>query len=205
MSKGVVIAAHFAEPAALAGGYDLAVIVPTYNEVDNVAGIIGSLDSALRGIRYEIVFVDDWSHDGTAACIAALAADRPNIRVIRRFDRRGLSSAVIEGMMATMAPIVAVIDGDGQHDEQLLPRLFALVDNGSADVAIGSRYCVNGSTGDWNSLRLRFSRAATRLSQFVLQSPVADPMSGFFAVRRDKVEALLPRLSAAGSRSCSIC
>ena len=120
MSTGVAIAAHFAKPAALAGGYDLAVIVPTYNEVDNIAGIIGSLDGALRGIRYEIVFVDDWSQDGTAACIAALAVNRANIRVIRRFDRRGLSSAVIEGMMATMAPIVAVIDGDGQHDEQLL-------------------------------------------------------------------------------------
>ncbi len=81
--------------------------------------------------------------------------------------------------MATMAPIVAVIDGDGQHDEQLLPRLFALVRGGSADVAIGSRYCANGSTGDWGSFRLRCSRAATRLSRLVLQSPVADPMSGY--------------------------
>ena len=199
MSIGVAIAPYRTAPlAALAGGYDLAVVVPTYDEADNVAGIIASLDVALCDIRYEIIFVDDWSRDGTAERIALLAADRPNIRVIRRFDRRGLSSAVIEGMMATMAPVVAVIDGDGQHDEQLLPRLFALVRTGTADVAIGSRYCVNGSTGDWGAIRLRLSRAATRLSQWVLQSPVADPMSGFFVIRRDTVEALLPRLSGRG-------
>ena len=200
MSINVAIAARDALPLLVerAGGYDLAVIVPTFNEADNVAGIIASLDIALRDIRYEIVFVDDWSSDGTAARITALAADRADIRVIRRFDRRGLSSAVIEGMMATMAPIVAVIDGDGQHDEQLLPRLFALVRDGNADVAIGSRYCAMGSTGNWGSLRLRCSQAATRLSRLVLQSPVADPMSGFFAERRDRVEALLPRLSGRG-------
>ncbi len=200
MSTVAAAVPHFARirPSAPAFSYDLAVVVPTFNEADNVERIVASLDLALDGIRYEIVFVDDWSGDGTAARIAAIAADRTDIRVIRRFDRRGLSSAVIEGMMATMAPIVAVIDGDGQHDEKLLPRLFALVRSGNADVAIGSRYCANGSTGNWDSLRLRCSRAATRLSQMVLQSPVADPMSGFFVVRRDRVEALLPRLSGRG-------
>jgi dolichol-phosphate mannosyltransferase len=200
MSTVAVAAPLFArpQPLPLVRGYDLAVVVPTFNEADNVAGIVAALDIALAGIRYEIVFVDDWSSDGTTARIETVAADRADVRVIRRFDRRGLSSAVIEGMMATMAPIVAVIDGDGQHDEQLLPRLFALVRSGSADVAIGSRYCANGSTGDWGALRLRCSRAATRLSRLVLQSPVADPMSGFFVVRRDKVEALLPRLSGRG-------
>ncbi len=200
MSTGVATIVHEPRQAHVAQtcGYALAVIVPTFNEVDNVAGIVASLDAVLKGIRYEILFVDDWSQDGTAERIVEVAAGRQDIRVIRRFDRRGLSTAVIEGMMATMAPVVAVIDGDGQHDERLLPRLFAMVQNGSADVAIGSRYCQNGSTGDWNSMRLRCSRAATRLSQLVLQSPVTDPMSGFFAVRRDKVETLLPRLSGRG-------
>jgi len=200
MSTVAAVAPSYARPRphALTHGYDLAVVVPTFNESENVARIVASIDIVLSGIQYEIVFVDDWSSDGTAARIEAIAADRTDVRVIRRFDRRGLSSAVIEGMMATMAPIVAVIDGDGQHDEQLLPRLFALVRGGSADVAIGSRYCANGSTGDWGSFRLRCSHAATRLSRLVLQSPVADPMSGYFVVRRDKVEALLPRLSGRG-------
>jgi dolichol-phosphate mannosyltransferase len=181
-----------------APGYALAVIVPTYDEAENVARIVGSLDRALAGIRFEIVFVDDWSRDGTAARIAELARGRADIRVIRRFGRRGLSSAVIEGMMATMAPVVAVIDGDGQHDERLLPRLLQAIETGICDVAIGSRYCADGSTGSWDAGRARASRWATRLSQLVLQTPVADPMSGFFAVRRDRVEALLPALSGRG-------
>lgn len=180
------------------GGYALAVIVPTFNEADNVGFIVASLDAALAGIRYEILFVDDWSPDGTAARVAEIAQTRSNIRVLRRYDRRGLGTAVIEGMLATTAPVVAVIDGDGQHDERLLPRLFRLVNEGEADVAIGSRYCTEGSTGDWDERRLRFSRAATRLSRLVLRVPVADPMSGFFAIRRDLVEQLVPRLSGRG-------
>lgn len=200
MSIGVAFASEKIRQAnvAEAGGYALAVIVPTFNEVDNVASVVASLDKALAGIAYEIVFVDDWSQDGTADRIAALAIGRSDIRVIRRFGRRGLTSAVIEGMMATMAPIVAVIDGDGQHDEALLPRLFALVQGGAAEVAIGSRYCQNGSTGEWSSLRLRCSQWATRLSRLVLRTPVSDPMSGFFVIRRDRVEALLPRLTGRG-------
>jgi dolichol-phosphate mannosyltransferase len=200
MSFGSVLLRDSATPAAYAPrqGYALAVIVPTYNEADNVARIVETLDAALDGIHSEIIFVDDWSADGTADRIAMLALDRPDIRVIRRFGRNGLSSAVIEGMMATMAPVVAVIDGDGQHDERLLPCLYAEVAEGGADVAIGSRYCENGSTGEWNSLRLRASQWATKLSRLVLPSPVKDPMSGFFAVRRDKVEALLPHMSSRG-------
>jgi dolichol-phosphate mannosyltransferase len=200
MSFGLALVPERANPALLAPhqGYALAVIVPTYNEADNVAGIVASLDAALEGISSEIIFVDDWSADGTADRIAMLAVDRPDIRVVRRYGRKGLSSAVIEGMMATMAPVVAVIDGDGQHDERLLPELYGRVADGGADVAIGSRYCENGSTGGWNSRRLRASQMATKLSRLVLQSPVHDPMSGFFAVRRDKVEALLPHLSSRG-------
>ncbi|MDB5738238.1 MAG: putative glycosyltransferase [Sphingomonas bacterium] len=184
--------------AAAPIGYELAVIVPTFNEADNVAAIVESLDVALAGIRFEILFVDDWSPDGTAARVAAIARTRPDVRVLRRYDRRGLGTAVIEGMMATAAPVVAVIDGDGQHDERLLPRLFRAVNDGMADVAIGSRYCAEGSTGNWNARRLAFSRAATKLSQLVLHAPVHDPMSGFFAIRRETVERLLPRLSGRG-------
>jgi dolichol-phosphate mannosyltransferase len=185
-------------PEAAPAGYEYAVIVPTFNEAENVAGIVAALDVALAGLRAEIIFVDDWSQDGTAARIAAIAATRPDVRVIRRFDRRGLSGAVIEGMMATSAAVVAVIDGDGQHDESLLPRLLGRVSEGSADVAIGSRYCDQGSTGEWDERRLAYSRAATRLSRLVLRGPVSDPMSGFFAIRRETVEALLPRLSGRG-------
>lgn len=187
-----------AAPVPAESAYELAVIVPTYNEAGNVARIVAGLDAALAGTRFEIVFVDDWSSDGTADRVAEIAAARSDIRVIRRFGRRGLATAVIEGMMATMAPVVAVIDGDGQHDERLLPRLHMAVRTGVADVAIGSRYCDQGSTGGWDEHRLAASRLATRVSRLVLRTPVADPMSGFFAIRRDRVVERLPELSGRG-------
>jgi len=172
--------------------------VPTFNEAGNAVALIAALDIALAGIRSEIIFVDDWSQDGTAACIAEVARHRPDLRVIRRYNRRGLSSAVIEGMMATNAAVVAVIDGDGQHDERLLPSLFDAICSDRADVAIGSRYCQEGLTESWDDRRRALSRIATGLSRLLLRSTVADPMSGFFAIRRETVEALLPHLSNRG-------
>lgn len=176
----------------------LAVIVPTLNEFGNVAAMVAALDRALEGWRYEIVFVDDWSSDGTPDAIAAIAARRPDVRLVHRYGRRGLSSAVVEGVLATVAPVVAVIDADMQHDETLLPRLAAAVVDGSADIAVGSRYVADGSTGDWDAGRLRVSRVATTLSRHLLRQHVADPMSGFFAVRRDAFVAAVPHLSSIG-------
>lgn len=184
--------------APLSDAYELAVIVPTYREADNVARLLRVLDAALIDLRAEIIFVDDWSPDGTADALAAAAKGRSDVRVLRRYGRRGLSSAAIEGMMATMAPVVAVIDGDGQHDETLLPRLFRSIRSGRADVAIGSRYCAAGSIGDWDMRRANASRTAARLSRLILPCPVHDPMSGFFAIRRDLAEQLLPELSGRG-------
>ena len=176
----------------------LAVVIPTLNERDNIAVMVAALDRALAGHQFEIVFVDDWSSDGTPQAVAAIAAHRPDVRLVHRHGRRGLSSAVVEGVLATVAPVVAVIDADMQHDEALLPALLDAVASGRADVAIGSRYVADGSTGDWDAGRLRTSRAATWLSRRLLRQPVADPMSGFFAVRRDAFVAAVPRLSSIG-------
>ncbi len=177
---------------------DVAIIVPTLNEAGNIAAMVLALDVALTGTRYEIIFVDDWSADGTPEAVAVAATDRRDIRLIRRYGRRGLSSAVVEGALATVAPVVAVIDADMQHDESLLPRLIAAVSSGAADVAIGSRYVADGSVGDWNATRARGSRVATTLSKRLLKVDVADPMSGFFAIRRELVIAALPKLSSMG-------
>lgn len=185
-------------PASAQAPLAVAVIVPTLNERDNVAVMVAALDTALAGRRYEIVFVDDWSSDGTPDAIAGLAACRPDVRLVRRYGRRGLSSAVVEGVLATVAPVVAVIDADMQHDETLLPALVDVVARGSADVAVGSRYVADGSTGDWDAGRLRTSRMATLLSRHLLRQHVADPMSGFFVVRRDAFVAAVPRLSSIG-------
>lgn len=177
---------------------EIAVIVPTLNEVANVPLLVAALDRALAGRAYEVIFVDDWSGDGTADAVAALAARRTDMRLLRRFGRRGLSSAVVEGALATVAPIVAVIDADMQHDEAILPRLIDSVARGEADIAIGSRYVPGGSTGGWNAARARGSRVATALARRLLPVPVADPMSGFFVTRQLTLIAALPRLSNLG-------
>lgn len=184
--------------ATVALQLEVAIIVPTLNESPNIATMVAALHIALYGTRYEIIFVDDWSTDGTPEAVASAASGRSDIRLIRRYGRRGLSSAVVEGALATVAPIVAVIDADMQHDESLLPRLIASVASGNADVAIGSRYVTDGSVGDWDATRARGSRIATTLSRSLLKVDVADPMSGFFAIRREIVVAALPKLSSMG-------
>jgi len=182
----------------LSPALELAVIVPTLNEEANIGVLVAALDRVLAGHACEIVFVDDWSSDGTPDAVAAAALGRTDIRLIRRYGRRGLSSAVIEGALATMAPVIAVIDADMQHDERLLPALLARVQQGGADIAIGSRYVEGGSVGAWDASRIAKSRLATRLARRLLPFPVADPMSGFFVVRRGALIAALPHLSSMG-------
>jgi dolichol-phosphate mannosyltransferase len=183
---------------SLNSGPLLAVIVPTLNERDNVEPLLAALDSSLKDWAYEVIFVDDWSSDGTAEAIQMIATGRRNVKVIRRFGRSGLSSAVMEGFLSTTATICAVIDADRQHDEALVPKLAALVARGDADIAVGSRYLADGSTGDWSGERAAASRFATRLASHLLPPSLTDPMSGLFAVRRSVFEAALPQMSATG-------
>ncbi|MBB5710144.1 glycosyltransferase [Sphingomonas xinjiangensis] len=178
---------------------ELAVIIPTFNERANVPTLIAKLDQALQGRNWEAIFVDDDSPDGTADAARELARVDPRVRVIQRIGRRGLSSACIEGMCATAAPVVAVIDGDLQHDEQLLPRMLeALAADASLDVVVGSRFVEGGGTGEWDRDRVAKSAFATRLSRRVLKAELSDPMSGFFMIRAEIVRSLVPTLSAIG-------
>lgn len=165
---------------------ELAVIVPTFNEAENVPLIVERLESVLEGVEFEIVFVDDNSPDRTWERVEALHRTRPHVRVLRRIGRRGLSSAVIEGVMSTDADYVAVMDADLQHDETILPKLLLAVREG-ADVAIGTRYAGDGGLGDWERGRARLSRFATRLASALSPHPLSDPMSGFFVADRDRV------------------
>src|SRR5579872_538 len=134
---------------------ELAVIIPTLNEHDNIVPLLAGLREALAGVTWEAIFVDDGSTDGTPEAIAEIGRGDRTIRLIRRYGRRGLSSAVAEGALATTAPILAVIDSDRQHDEAILPQLFAAVASGSADVAVGTRYTAGGSIGDLDISRRR--------------------------------------------------
>jgi dolichol-phosphate mannosyltransferase len=176
----------------------LAVIVPVLNERDNIAPMVQALDAALAGIAWEVVFVDDDSRDGTAETVRALAACDTRVRCLHRLGRRGLASAVVEGVLATAAPYVAVLDGDLQHDERKLPEMLQLIEGEALDLVVGSRYVADGSVGDWQADRRRLSAAATWLSQRVLRQSLSDPLSGFFMLRRSAFEGAMRQLSAQG-------
>ena len=176
---------------------ELAVIIPTFNEAANVEKLLALLDEALRGIVWEAIFVDDDSADGTSELIRRIGLTNIRVRVLQRLGRRGLSTAVIEGMMATSAPVLAVIDADLQHDETVLPRLYAGV-KGGADLAVGSRYVGEGGVGEWDKRRHAASRGATLLAQRLLKTDLSDPMSGFFVISREALKASLPRISGGG-------
>lgn len=195
MERAETLMMDAAAPAAL----DLAVVIPTFNEAANVPRLVALLDTALAGLAWEAIFVDDDSPDGTADTARALARTDRRVRVLQRIGRRGLSSACIEGMCATAAPLVAVIDGDLQHDEALLPQMVAALRADAAlDLVIGSRFVAGGGTGAWDRDRVAKSAFATRLARAVLKAELHDPMSGFFMIRTDVLRALVPALSAIG-------
>lgn len=176
----------------------LAVIVPCYNEAPNVAPMIARLDAALTGIDFEVIFVDDNSPDGTAAAARAIGAQDHRVRCLKRIGRRGLSSAVIEGALATSALFIAVIDGDLQHDETALPAMLAAL-RGGADLAVGSRHVEGGdAAGLASPFRTWLSRSGTRLAQSLSGTTLSDPMSGFFMIARARFEGLAPALTGQG-------
>ena len=182
----------------LAPAAELSIVVPTFNERDNVTNLITAVSEALPGISWEIVFVDDNSPDGTASFVRDIARHDPRVRCLHRYGRRGLSSACVEGIMSTSAPIVAVMDGDGQHDEGVLARMYRLLTSSDTDIVIGSRYVDGGGISDWDRGRAAMSRFATRLSNWMSGMPLSDPMSGFFMLRREAFLAALPKLSSLG-------
>ncbi len=179
-------------------GAELAVVVPTFNERDNVRAITQALETALEGIRFEIVFVDDDSGDGTRDVMAELAEAKNNIRVIHRIGRRGLSTAVTEGMLSTTAPYIAVIDADLQHDETALRPMLELLRADEADLVVGSRYTEGGGVGSWDASRVRVSSTATKLARLITSTDITDPMSGFFAITRQAFNNSVRELSGQG-------
>ena len=174
-------------------------VVPTYNECGNVEVLAGRLRTALEGLSWRVIFVDDDSPDGTADAVKAMAADDPRIQCLRRVGRRGLAGAVIDGIMASSSPLVAVIDGDLQHDETLLPAMAEALRSGRGDLAVGTRFATaEGLASGLSWIRVLGSRAATWAGRRVLRVDMSDPVSGFFMVRRELVERVAPKLSHQG-------
>jgi dolichol-phosphate mannosyltransferase len=184
--------------APVSSGPELAIIVPTFNERENVGELIGCLATCLGDSSWEVVFVDDDSPDGTADLVRRHAAADRRVRCLQRIGRRGLSSACVEGMLATTAPYLAVIDADLQHDERLLPQMLDILKQGDTDIVIGSRYAPGGDIGDWDARRARMSRLAIRFSRVLVPAELTDPMSGFFMMRRSVFDGSVRNLSAIG-------
>jgi dolichol-phosphate mannosyltransferase len=179
-------------------GYDLAIVLPTFNESGNVGPLVDRLAGALAGIHYEIIFVDDDSPDGTADAVRILARKHDNVRVLQRIGRRGLASACIEGILAASAPFVAVMDADLQHDESALPEMLRRIRDQNLDLVVASRNITGGSMGDFSRWRIKLSQMGKRLSMMGAEHELSDPMSGFFMVRFSAFERFAHRLSAIG-------
>jgi dolichol-phosphate mannosyltransferase len=177
---------------------EISVVVPTFNERDNVTKLYRKLVATFGAVPWEVVFVDDNSPDHTWEVVRELSRKDARVRCIRRIGRRGLSGACIEGILASSAPYAAVMDADLQHDETQLPKMLALLASGEAELVIGSRYIEGGSADSFDKQRAGISALATEIAKRTLGVKVSDPMSGFFAIRRDRFEKLAPELSTQG-------
>jgi len=177
---------------------ELTIVVPTFNEHDNIVPLLERLNAVLAGIAWEAIFVDDDSGDGTADAVRAAARRDTRVRCIQRIGRRGLAGACIEGILASSAPFVAVMDADLQHDEAILPQMLEALRGAGCDMVVGSRYVEGGGVGDWSAQRQRASSLGTRLARLVTKADIADPMSGFFMLRRSVFERVMRGLSTQG-------
>ncbi len=177
---------------------DLAVVVPTFNERDNVIPLLAALGRSLEGVSYEVIFVDDDSPDGTAALVRQIARTNPVVRILQRIGRRGLASACLEGMMATSAAYIAVMDGDLQHDERVLPAMLARIREEKLDLVVATRNAEGGGMGEFSQVRVGLSNLGRRLSDWVAHTGLSDPMSGFFVLDRRFLEEVIHSASGVG-------
>lgn len=176
---------------------ELCVVVPAFRERENIPALLDALEHALAGLDWETIIVVDDALDGTEQLVRERAQSDARVRCVHRIGRRGLASACIEGMLASSAPYLAVMDADLQHDETLLPKLLQAAKHDSADIVVASRYMQGASTGELAAQRVRISRLASGLSR-VLARGLTDPMSGFFVLRRSFLERVVRRLYGRG-------
>ncbi len=176
----------------------LSVIVPTYREAANVPRLFARLTVVLAGLPWEMIVVDDDSSDGTYDVAFDIARRDPRMRCLRRVNRGGLAGAVIEGWLSSSADYVAVIDGDLQHDESILPQMYAALEKGEANLVIGTRVADPSQPGGLSPMRQRLSDLGKWFFGLVAGVDVSDPMSGFFMTRREIVSRLAPKFSPDG-------
>ncbi|TGK05256.1 glycosyltransferase family 2 protein [Leptospira langatensis] len=162
----------------------ISVLLPTFNEAENIERCISGVIQIFKNIEYEIIVIDDNSPDGTWAIVEKMHESNSRVKIIRRMTEKGLSSAIVSGMSIAEGEYFLVMDADLQHDETVLPQMIQKLEEG-CDVAVGTRYANGGSTGSWNLIRKLLSIAANKFTQFILPIRITDPMSGFFALKRE--------------------
>ena len=181
---------------------ELSIIVPSFNERENVRPLLDRLHAVLADVAYEVIFVDDDSPDGTAALIREIAsqagAAARQVRVLHRIGRRGLASACLEGMLSTSAPVLAVMDADLQHDESILPEMLARIRTGKYELVIGSRHIGGGSMGEFAPRRVALSRLGLAISKLISKHDLSDPMSGYFMLTRAFFEEVMRSTTGVG-------
>lgn len=177
---------------------EISIIVPTYNERDNVAPLIHKLRTVLLGINWEVIFVDDDSPDGTSASVKQEMTRDTRVRLICRKGKTGLSSACIDGMLAAGSPYLVIMDGDMQHDETILPSMLELLRKQGVDLVIASRYMRGAGVGRWSVDRVAASWLATRLTRLLTGVDLSDPLSGYFMLKKDVFLSVAPRLRRSG-------
>jgi dolichol-phosphate mannosyltransferase len=177
---------------------ELTIVIPTFKERANVPILLEKLKAVLAHVVWEVIYVDDHSPDGTADVVREIARTDRRVRVIERIGRRGLSSACVEGMMASAAPYIAVMDADLQHDETALPEMLRKIETEKLDVVVASRRVAGGSMGDFAKERVKLSDMGSRVSRLVCRCEISDPMSGFFIVDAPFLRALVPNLTGSG-------
>jgi len=181
---------HGAEPL-------LSLVICTLDEADCIGGVLKETGEALAGVSYEIVVVDDSDDMATADVVLAYARKDARIRLIRRSGSRGLASAAIAGWEVARGDVLAIMDGDGQHDPRLVREMLVRLIAGKRDLVVASRFTEDGPSGmvGWRYL---ISRAGIAFTDLMLGVHSTDPLSGLFVMRRDWFEAARPRLSGVG-------
>jgi len=183
------------EPKNIAEQLKLSLVIPTYNEGQNITELVRALHAAFAKKflePYEIIVVDDNSPDGTWRIASEIAREDPTVRVLRRTKERGLATAVVRGWQVSRGEILGVIDGDLQHPPEVAAKLWAEIEQG-ADIAVASRRVEGGGVGDWNIWRRIVSRGAQLIGTILLPNvvgKVSDPMSGCFMVRRSLLQGI---------------
>jgi dolichol-phosphate mannosyltransferase len=183
--------------AKLANAPLLSVIICTLDEHEAIGGVLRELDAQLSGVGHEIIVVDDSTDERTGDVVNAYAVNNPHVRLVRRYKASGLSSAAIAGWDAAKGGVLAIMDGDGQHDPTLMKALLGKFDDPTIDVAVASRYLDDSRSG-LSGARHTLSRAGTWLTDTTLGVPLADPLSGCFAMTRDWYNQVRGQLSGLG-------